>query len=193
MTSGTTDYRVSFYKNHELVKFNGKYDNLDVTAEGGKITEVNISIDDVSAGDFMYCVAVPLESVHEYVYPIKTDSVMVVDSDLNFSQNKSNESTEISSENHSAQNQSVLQTCDDGIIYQISDENGLGIGFSATGTDISKILNLEASDGYIISAMAHGETISIMYSDFTTTKGIILDKELNIVKSIDLQKFMRKN
>lgn len=193
MASGITDYRVSFYKNHELVKFNGKYDYLDVTAEGGKITEVNIALDNISVGDFVYCVAVPLKSTHEYVYPIKTDSVMIVDSDLNFSQNKSNESTETSSENHSAQNQSVLQTCDDGIIYQISDENGLGIGFSATGTDISKTLNLEASDGYIISAMAHGETISIMYSDFITTKGIILDKELNIVKSIDLQEFMRKN
>lgn len=53
-------YRVSFYKNHKQVKFNGDYDYIDVTVEGGKMSQTEIEIGDVNSGDFIYCIAAPL-------------------------------------------------------------------------------------------------------------------------------------
>ncbi|MDE6731426.1 MAG: hypothetical protein K2J77_00930 [Oscillospiraceae bacterium] len=56
------DYRITFFKNHEPVKFNGGYEYLDFTLEGNKITECKISIPDVKPGDFIYYIAAPLEA-----------------------------------------------------------------------------------------------------------------------------------
>ena len=76
--NGSEKYRVSFYKNHELVPFNGDYFYLDISLEGGKISINDIEIDNVREGDFLYCIAVPTASYNEYAYPQKTDTVVVV-------------------------------------------------------------------------------------------------------------------
>lgn len=76
-TAGSEKYRVSFYKNHELVQFNGDYSYLDVSLEGGKISITDIGIADVKVGDFLYCIAVPTVSNNEFAYPKKTDTVVV--------------------------------------------------------------------------------------------------------------------
>ncbi len=76
-TAGSEKYRVSFYKNHELVHFNGDYSYLDVSLEGGKISITDIKIADVKDGDFLYCIAVPTASYNEFAYPKKTDTVVV--------------------------------------------------------------------------------------------------------------------
>ncbi len=75
--AGSEKYRVSFYKNHELVQFNGDYSYLDVSLEGGKISITDIKIADVKDGDFLYCIAVPTASYNEFAYPKKTDTVVV--------------------------------------------------------------------------------------------------------------------
>lgn len=75
--AGSEKYRVSFYKNHELVQFNGDYSYLDVSLEGGKISITDIEIADVKDGDFLYCIAVPTTSHNEFAYPKKTDTVVV--------------------------------------------------------------------------------------------------------------------
>ncbi len=76
-TAGSEKYRVSFYKNHELVHFNGDYSYLDVSLEGGKISITDIEIPNVKDGDFLYCIAVPTASHNEFAYPKKTDTVVV--------------------------------------------------------------------------------------------------------------------
>ncbi len=75
--AGSEKYRVSFYKNHELVQFNGDYSYLDVSLEGGKISITDIEIADIKDGDFLYCIAVPTASHNEFAYPKKTDTVVV--------------------------------------------------------------------------------------------------------------------
>lgn len=55
------EYRVTFYKNHELSTFNSGYNCLDLTLEGGKIVEEKVTLDDhLSNGDIVYCIAIPL-------------------------------------------------------------------------------------------------------------------------------------
>ncbi len=53
-------YRVSFYKNHKQIKFNDGYDYIDLSLEGGKMSQADIKISDVKSGDFIYCIAAPL-------------------------------------------------------------------------------------------------------------------------------------
>lgn len=60
--SVTCDYRVSVYVNHNQVNFNGDFDYIDVKMEGSKITETQIRLENISIGDYIYCVAVPLSS-----------------------------------------------------------------------------------------------------------------------------------
>lgn len=79
--AGSEKYRVSFYKNHNLVPFNGDYLYLDVSSEGGKISITDIEINDVKDGDFLYCIAVPTASYNEFAYPKKTDTIVVVDAE----------------------------------------------------------------------------------------------------------------
>lgn len=77
--AGSEKYRVSFYKNHELVQFNGGYSYIDVSLDGGKISITDIEIADVKDGDFLYCIAVPTVSYNEFAYPKKTDTVVVTE------------------------------------------------------------------------------------------------------------------
>lgn len=77
-TAGKEEYRVSFYKNHELVSFNGDYYYLDISSEGGKISITDITIDNVKAGDFLYSIIVPTASFNEFAFAKKTSTAVVV-------------------------------------------------------------------------------------------------------------------
>ncbi|MCM1166931.1 MAG: hypothetical protein NC299_14865, partial [Lachnospiraceae bacterium] len=224
-SNGNSDYRLSFYKNHTLTKFNGEYDYLDVKVEGGKIVEAKINIDDVKIGNFLYCVAVPLNSTHEYVYPIKTDSIMVINSDLSsemvgdnsapndrFSKPENNSTSSTPSSETTSNNAfdsqplkpqidntdpaldsvlslTVLRTFNNGILYQNDD----GIFYSKNGVDITKSAQIDL--GSIVAASAHGDYFSVICLELSSfeSKGMLLDKEMNVVKSIDLQSFMDEN
>lgn len=55
-------YRISFYKNHELVTFNDKSDYLDIDIRHGYMNICDVTLENVNAGDFIYCVAVPVDN-----------------------------------------------------------------------------------------------------------------------------------
>lgn len=71
------DYRVTFFKNHMPCKFNGDRDFLDFTMEGRKISETQITIDDIEVGDVIYCIAVPLGD-EVYCQVLKSASCLVI-------------------------------------------------------------------------------------------------------------------
>lgn len=60
--SANGTYRVSFYKNHEKIKFNGDFDYIDVELKEGYITSADINLENISEGDFIYCIAVPINN-----------------------------------------------------------------------------------------------------------------------------------
>lgn len=198
-SSGNSDYRFSFYKNHTLTKFNGEYDYLDVKVEGGKIVEAKINIDDVKVGDFLYGVAVPLNSTHEYIYPIKTNSIMVTGSEFNSgttngNSTSDNQPSESQTNNtdpmlNPMQNLTVLRPFKNGIVYQSDDS----ICYSENGTEIVK--STQIGSGSIVAASAHEDAFSVIKLELPSfeEKGILMDRNLNVVKSIDLQKFMDEN
>lgn len=73
------DYRISVYKNHKQIKFNGGYDYIDVSVKDGFMTTADILLDDISAGDFIYCVAVPLLSETDIAKrAVKGDSMLII-------------------------------------------------------------------------------------------------------------------
>ncbi len=82
-------FRVTFFVNHKQVNFNGNQEYLDVTMEGEKITEREIEIDNVNAGDFVYCIAVPLVE-GESTY--KSDSKMILSTNAETPENNSSSS-----------------------------------------------------------------------------------------------------
>ena len=79
------DYRVTFFKNHEPVIFNGGYEYLDFSLEGNKITECKISIPDVNPGDFIYYITTPLEA---NAACNKSESKMVLSADGTYGGNR---------------------------------------------------------------------------------------------------------
>lgn len=72
------DFRIEFFVNHKPASFNDGYEYLDVKMEGEKITELEITLDDVRIGDFVYCIATPLIAGE---VPYKSESKMVLDED----------------------------------------------------------------------------------------------------------------
>lgn len=196
MQKGITDYRISFYKNHELVKFNGNNDYLDVKAEGGKILETDITIDDVSIGDFLYCICVPISSTSESSFTFKTDSVLVLDSENNSSIQKNTEETATKNPDTS-DNISVLRSFNNSVIFQRYDENGLTLCRSSDGVNIDKSVLLTDKESFITDSCKCGENLFVEYSEINEgnliTHGILLDKELEKLKSIGLNNLMDKN
>lgn len=72
--------RVTFFVNHKPVTFNGGYEHLDYTLEGEKITEIDIELDDLRAGDFVYFISVPLVATG-YEYINKSASKLIISGD----------------------------------------------------------------------------------------------------------------
>lgn len=60
--SANGTYRVSFYKNHERVKFNGDFDYMDIELKESYITTAEVALENISEGDFIYCIAVPIDN-----------------------------------------------------------------------------------------------------------------------------------
>ncbi len=73
--TGSKDYRVTFFKNHEPIMVNEKFCCIDITIGDNKIVETEVKINDVNSGDFLYCIAVPLE---QGAAAIKSQSMMTV-------------------------------------------------------------------------------------------------------------------
>lgn len=95
------EFRVSFYKNHNLCTFNGGYSALDMTLEGGKIVELDVDLEGVEAGDFIYCVASPLNVDKKGV---KSRSKMVLDSNETFEEENNSSKSESSNNDNNSSN-----------------------------------------------------------------------------------------
>lgn len=221
------EFRVTFYKNHKLCKFNGGYSALDMTLEGGKIVEMEIALEDVKAGDFIYCVASPLNVEKK---GMKSRSKMVLNSNGTFesgdnlstnenSNNDNNSSSGNDNENsgntnngsecNSRSNDAVDISSTPDIsngdevsnkltpvftieenIYFTTKEDVLTLCSSRNGKDIEKKYPLENKKRITI----HGEYISVLSTkkpitsseNFRTYILTILDKELDIVKKVEI-------
>ncbi len=77
----TNNYRVTFFVDHEPIKFNGDFDFLDISLEGGKISETEIELDEIKPGDFVYCIAVPLLSGE---HSFKSESKMILNDEKTY-------------------------------------------------------------------------------------------------------------
>lgn len=122
------EFRVTFYKNHKLCKFNGGYSALDMTLEGGKIVEMDVDLEDVEAGDFIYCVASPLNINKKGV---KSRSKMVLDSNGTFEDG--NNSSKIESDNNNNSN--------------IGNDNNNSIGINNSSDNNSSYNNNNSDNG----------------------------------------------
>lgn len=60
--SANGTYRVSFYKNHKRIKFNDNFDYMDIELKENSITTANVLLEDINEGDFIYCIAVPINN-----------------------------------------------------------------------------------------------------------------------------------
>jgi len=197
-------YRVTFYKNHKLCKFNSGYDCLDVTLEADKIVEEEIVFDEeLHAGDFVYCVAIPL---FEGGLTEKDSSKMVFDENGETSQTSQmpqssqnpqpasssaiNENSEPSpavqpnsSEKINAINLRPKFTNSDTIYFiDNRDRNKLSLISSKNGSDIQNTLPLENYNG----ASIHGDYVSVLFENNGRYIAKLYDKDFKEIKSADL-------
>lgn len=189
-TEGTAVYRLSFYKNHELVKFNGDCEYLDVNMQGGKISLADIRIENVSAGDFIYCIAIPISGNFELNYPTKSASVMVVPGDEESpaeSESKSeNEISGVNSEPVAAAEISEVGEylfADNNNIYFL-DKSGRQISMSGDGKNVSK--SVCVTNGFIIKSVMKNDYISVIYKENEKIYALLLDKNLAEIKRGDI-------
>ncbi len=208
------DYRVTIFVNNKPVKINGNYDFIDVTMEGGKISKTEITLENIKEGDFVYCFAAPLaegemamKSASKMVISEKNGSNN--SDDLNPSEISSSSSSENSnaSDNVSTPTESTENIGDGGTV--VSDTNltpVLAIGdhlYAETkrGSTVYPALCKVNSSGEVVktladvtSAKAHGDKIAVVkLSGDSFSVGasagkniMLLDKDLNIVKSLDI-------
>lgn len=204
-------YRVSFYKNHEPVKLSGGFDYIDVAVEKGKMSLTDIQIEDISAGDFVYCVAVPLSDIG-YSMPYKSKSTFVLSSGNSLDGNspageaESAFTTSAAAENTPAEeavssstglgNNQVFIADDTSIILAGYENDGLYIYGSNDGAEINKSVRLADETGFIqkISRVDGGYCVlyynGIEEMDEGKMLGCLLDLELNPVHTIELSELL---
>ncbi len=188
-------YRVTFYKNHEFCTFNSGYDCLDLTLESEKIVEEEIVFDEeLHAGDFVYCVAIPL---FKDGFTGKSPSKMVFDENGETSQTPQPSSSGTAIEN-SEPSQAVQPNSGEKVntinfkpLFSSSDtiyfiENNypgkLCLISSENGTDIKNTLPLENFE----DVRLHGDHISVLFDDNGKSIAKLYDKDLKEIKSADL-------
>ncbi len=189
-TEGTAVYRLSFYKNHKFVNFNGGCEYLDVNMEGGKISLADIRIEDVSAGDFIYCIAIPINGNFELNYPTKSDSVMVVPCDEESpGESESKSENEISGDNSEAVSAAEISEvgeylfADNDNIYFV-DKSGGQICMSGDGKNVSKSVRI--TNGFIIKSVMKIDYISVIFKENEKIYALLLDKNLSEIKRGDI-------
>lgn len=204
-------YRVSFYKNHKQIKFNDGYDYIDLSIEGGKMSQTDIKINDVKSGDFIYCIGVPLINRE---LPLKSRSTIALDdsdslppesssginSDSTFEKTSSSDSENepsgtIESKQYSEISEVLFQelmpefSLGDTLYY--TDYDGkMKIYSTQNGSDIVGQTSIDYEDGRF---SVHGSYIScytVVGDDFFAR---LYDKELNLVKSVKLNNILPEN
>ena len=206
------DYRVTVFVNHKPVKINGDCDCVDVKMEGGKISKTEITLENIKVGDIVYCIAAPLT---EGEVAMKSSSKMVIGDKSSGSDSTSTPPSE-SAENISDDDTVVSSTStppaesaknidDIGAAVSTSLAPMFAIGdnlYAETkrGSAVFPALCKVNSSGDVVktltdfsNARAHGDKISVVkYSGDTfsigtnTMKIMLLDKDLNVIKSLNI-------
>ncbi len=68
-------YRISFYKNHDQISFNNDCKYIDMKVKGGFISSADIMLEGINEGDFIYCIAEPIDSFSAIAQKSTTISV----------------------------------------------------------------------------------------------------------------------
>ncbi len=196
--------RVTFYVNHEAVKFNGGYDHLDFTAEGEKITELDVELDNVKQGDFIYCITVPLSS--EGWILDKTRSCLIIPENQGDKPSPSSSSTENGSPNSNTSDNtpSSVTPAKSGAVTTVSfagrivPEFSIGENIYATERNKGVTLYKMDPDGNVIKILigggnfsAHGDKImTYSFSDGDVGEKVkvsLLDKDFNEIKKLEIE------
>lgn len=195
-------YRVSFYKNHKQIKINDGYDYIDISLEGGKMSQTDVAINDVKSGDFIYCIAAPLIS-REIM--LKSRSTIALDSGVNLSGgsgsdiNPGNTSEKTSSSNSENAPSDILESKPNFEISEVSfqdlmpifsigdtlyytDYDGkMRIYSSKNGTDIANQTSFDFEDGRFFLHGDHISCYTVVGDDYIAS---LYDKELNLVEML---------
>ncbi len=204
-------YRVSFYKNHEVVKLSGGFDYIDVAVEKGKMSLTDIQIENISAGDFVYCVAVPLSDIG-YSMPYKSKSTFVLSSGNSLDGNSSAGETESAFTTSAAVestpaedavststglgNNQVFIADDTSIILAGYENGGMYIYRSNDGIEINKSVRMADETGFIQKICRVDGGYCVLYyngieeMDEGKMLGCLLDLELNPVHTIELSELL---
>lgn len=70
-----TEYMISFYKNHERIKFNEGSDYIKMKMKSGYMNTVPVKLENICEGDFIYCIAAPVSSfettvIKSFTFPV---------------------------------------------------------------------------------------------------------------------------
>ncbi len=188
------NYRVSFYKNHLPCKFNGDKDFLEITMEGGKITEADITLEDVKEGDVVYCIATPLgDDITCGVY--KSKSCLVVGADGGSAPNETPNPPQNVTATGIELGKSKPVFSMGNTMYFINStgfspdtQRGILLCSSKNGKDIDKTIEIGTA-----TPKAHGDYISLLCSDGGDIWARLYDKNLNEVKSAKLNSILGDN
>ena len=71
-------YRVSIYKNHKRINFNNDCEYIDIDVKDGFTSIAQIEIENVKAGDFIYCTAVPVRISNANVHGKKYETIPIL-------------------------------------------------------------------------------------------------------------------
>lgn len=178
------DYRVTFYKNHTPCKFNGDYDCLDITMEGGKIVEEEIILDGLEAGDVVYCIAIPTNDTVAGVAEKSSSRLVMAEGSGLPPEETENGAAEKTAYNIAAQNSKPIFTIDDTAYfinsknYSPENQSGIFLCSSKDGANIDKTLEIGTS-----VPKAHGEYISVILEKNGEVFAKIYDKNFSEIKS----------
>lgn len=208
------DYRITIFVNNKPVKINGNYDFIDVTMEGGKISKTEITLENIKEGDFVYCFAAPLAEGEMAIKSASKMVISQNDgannsNDPSTSEISSSSSSENSnsSDNVSTPTESIGNISDGGTV--VSNTNltpAFAIGdylYAETkrGSAVYPALCKVNSSGDVVKTIAdvsgariHGDKIAVVkysgdafsVSENTSEKIMLLDKDLNVVNSLDI-------
>lgn len=177
-TTGQYDsgnYRITFYKNHELCNFNNGYNCLDMTLEGGKIVEEKIVLNDLHEGDFVYCIAMPL---FEGGLTDKSTSRMIYDTE---NDNSGDIGSISSSETENGVNL-VPEFVIGETLYYLDNRDEMYLCMSKNGDSIDKTVQINDLSQF----SHHGEYISVICDNHREITAKLYDKSLNEIKSVNL-------
>lgn len=191
------DYRITFFVNHQPVKFNGDYDYLDVKVEGQKITVADIEFDGVKEGDFIYCIASPL---CEGEQTAKSSSKIIMQESGGSDAVTSNDNSSVGDGDSMQVSENILPAFSIGDYVYAKNYDTLELVKLNSAGDVVKTLE----NGYV-SAVC-GDKIQVFNSNILKKENgkvtsvenpsvtlKLLDADFNVIKSLDITENIGRN